>query len=103
MKRSAYLFLFYVLLSSLINSAYAEQKKVFDGPDGSEYEIHYIAFTSTFLDTDIAKQYDIVRSRALGIVNISVIKVEKDGSRKAVGAVLQTKMKNDIQKKYDVE
>lgn len=81
-------------LSSLVN---AEQKKVFDGPDGSEYEVHYIAFTSTFLDAEVAKQYDIVRSRALGIVNISVIKVEKDGTRKAVGAVLQTKMTNDIQ------
>lgn len=75
----------------------AEQKKVFDGPDGSEYEIHYIGFTSTFLDADVAKQYDIVRSRALGIINISVIKVEQDGSRKPVGAVLQTKMTNDIQ------
>ena len=61
----------------------AEQKKVFNGPDGSEYEIHYIGFTSTFLDPDIAKQYDIVRSRALGVINISVIKVEHDGSRKA--------------------
>ena len=81
-------------LSSLVN---AEQKKVFDGPNGSEYEVHYIAFTSTFLDAEVAKQYDIVRSRALGIVNISVIKVEKDGTRKAVGAVLQTKMTNDIQ------
>lgn len=75
----------------------AEQKKVFNGPDGSEYEIHYIGFTSTFLDPDIAKQYDIVRSRALGVINISVIKVEHDGSRKAVGAVLQAKMTNDIQ------
>lgn len=89
------LILFLCLCS--VFSVQAEQKKVFDGPDGSEYEVHYIGFTSTFLDPDVAKQYDIVRSRALGIVNISVIKVEKDGSRKAVGAVLQTKMTNDIQ------
>jgi hypothetical protein len=80
-----------------ISIVQAEQKKVFDGPDGSEYEVHYIGFTSTFLDPDVAKQYDIVRSRALGVVNISVIKVDKDGNRKAVGAVLQTKMTNDIQ------
>ena len=86
-----------VLLCCLSSFVNAEQKKVFDGPDGSEYEVHYIAFTSTFLDAEVAKQYDIVRSRALGIVNISVIKVEKDGTRKAVGAVLQTKMTNDIQ------
>ncbi|MFT6029292.1 MAG: hypothetical protein ACI8O8_001028 [Oleiphilaceae bacterium] len=86
-----------LLCMCFISIVQAEQKKVFDGPDGSEYEVHYIGFTSTFLDPDVAKQYDIVRSRALGVVNISVIKVDKDGNRKAVGAVLQTKMTNDIQ------
>jgi hypothetical protein len=75
----------------------AEQKEVFDGPDGSEYEVHYIGFASTFLDAEIAKQYSLVRSRALGIINISVIKVAADGSRKAVGAVVEIKMKNDLQ------
>ena len=96
MKSLSHFYLF-CLLCCFVNMANAEQKKVFDGPDGSEYEVHYIAFTSTFLDSEVAKQYDIVRSRALGLVNISVIKIEKDGSRKAVGAVLQTKMTNDIQ------
>ena len=97
MKIISHFYLFCFLSILAIASASAGQKKVFDGPDGSEYEVHYIAFTSTFLDEDVAKQYDIVRSRALGIVNISVIKVEEDGSRKAVGAVLQAKMTNDIQ------
>lgn len=77
--------------------AQAEQKEVFDGPDGSEYEVHYIGLASTFLDAEVAKQYNLVRSRALGIVNISVIKVEADGKRKAVGAVVEIKMKNDLQ------
>lgn len=97
MKSPAHFYLFLFLLSCLMGTANAEQKKVFEGPDGSEYEIHYIAFTSTFLEPEVAKQYNIVRSRALGIVNISVIKVEKDGSKKAVGAVLQAKMTNEIQ------
>tara|TARA_R110001592_G_scaffold1911_1_gene11821 strand:- start:1654 stop:2121 length:468 start_codon:yes stop_codon:yes gene_type:complete len=89
--------LFILLCISFISTVQAEQKKLFDGPDGSEYEVHYIGFTSTFLGADIAKKYDIVRSRALAVVNISVIKVDKEGKRKAVGAVLQTKMTNDIQ------
>ena len=84
-------------LSLFSLSLSAEQKKVFDGPDGSEYEVHYIAFTSTFLEPEIAKQYQLVRSKALGIVNISVLKVAADGSRKPVGAVVQSKMTNDIQ------
>lgn len=86
-----------LLLLSCSALVQAEQKKVFDGPDGSEYEVHYIGFTSTFLDPEVAKQYELVRSRALGVINISVIKVGQDGSRKAVGAVLQAKMTNDIQ------
>jgi len=75
----------------------AEQKEVFDGPDGSEYEVHYIGFVSTFLDPEVAKQYQLVRSRALGIVNISVIKVDAEGKRKAVGAVVEIKMTNNLQ------
>jgi hypothetical protein len=90
-------FLLLGCLSLISLTLSAEQKKVFDGPDGSEYEVHYIAFTSTFIDPEIAKQYQLVRSKALGIVNISVLKVEADGSRKAVGAVVQSKMTNDIQ------
>lgn len=97
MKIKAFFLIVTAFLVSVFSTVQAEQKKVFDGPDGSEYEVHYIAFTSTFLDPEVAKQYDIVRSKALGIVNISVIKVDKDGSRKAVGAVLQAKMTNDIQ------
>lgn len=55
-------------------SAHAEQKKLFDGPDGSEYELHYVAYASTFLSPEVAKEYGIVRSKALGVVNISLLK-----------------------------
>lgn len=90
------------LLISLILSAYAsaEQKKIFDGPDGSEYEVHYIALTSTFLTPDVAKQYGIVRSRARGLVNISVIRRFPDGQTKAVGSVIQGLMTNDIRQQH---
>ena len=85
------------MLIFVVSTAHAEQKEVFDGPNGSEYEVHYIAFTSTFLDPEVAKQYGLVRSKALGVVNISVIKIDADGQRNAVGAVVETKMSNDIQ------
>lgn len=87
------------LFASLIMSApsFAEQKKVFAAPDGTEYEVHYIAFNSTFLEPEVAKQYDLARSKALGIVNISVLKVNEDGGREAVGAIVNINAKNDIQ------
>jgi len=97
MKALRHFSLFLFMLIFVVSTAHAEQKEVFDGPNGSEYEVHYIAFTSTFLDPEVAKQYGLVRSKALGVVNISVIKIDADGQRNAVGAVVETKMSNDIQ------
>jgi hypothetical protein len=75
----------------------AEQKKVFSALDGTEYEVHYIAFNSTFLQPEIARQYDLTRSKALGVVNVSVLKVNENGSREPVGALVNMNAKNDIQ------
>jgi len=97
MKALRHFSLFMFMLIFVVSTAHAEQKEVFDGPNGSEYEVHYIAFTSTFLDPEVAKQYELVRSKALGVVNISVIKIDADGQRNAVGAVVETKMSNEIQ------
>ena len=38
-----------------------------------DWDVHYIAFPSTFLTSDIASDYDIDRSKYLGIINISVL------------------------------
>ncbi len=92
-----FLTLLAALLIGLSMPLSAEQKKVFDGPNGSEYEVHYNAFTSTFLEPDVARQYQLIRSRALGVLNISVIRVAPDGSRKAVGAVVQATATNELQ------
>lgn len=86
-----------VICTLMAVPSYAEQKKVFAAPDGTEYEVHYIAFNSTFLEPDVAKQYDLTRSKALGVVNVSVLKVNVDGSREAVGAIVNMNAKNDIQ------
>ena len=46
----------------------AEQKK-----DLGNWEVHYIALTSTFLTPQVALNYGIVRSRYNGLINISVL------------------------------
>ncbi|GIC76361.1 DUF4426 domain-containing protein [Moritella sp. F3] len=38
-----------------------------------DWDVHYIAFPSTFLTADVASEYDIDRSKYLGIINISVL------------------------------
>ncbi|WP_250656405.1 DUF4426 domain-containing protein [Alkalimarinus coralli] len=85
-----------IAVSSLLflanQNAFAEQKESF-----GDYEVHYSAFASTFLTPDVAKQYDIVRSRAVGVVNISVLKKAKSGVFEPTAAQVEGMMINDIQ------
>ncbi|MCL6268463.1 DUF4426 domain-containing protein [Sansalvadorimonas sp. 2012CJ34-2] len=56
-----------VLLLSLARVSTADQENFGD------YELHYIAFNSQFLQPDVAKSYGIERSPRVGLVNISVL------------------------------
>lgn len=49
-------------------SSSAEQKKVL-----GNWDVHYIAFPSTFITPEIARQYKIKRSGYQGLINISVL------------------------------
>lgn len=55
------------------------------------WEVHYIAFNSTFLTPDIAKNYAIVRSKYNGVINISVLDKQ---SGKAQSAILTGEARN---------
>ena len=81
------------LLSLLISSlSWAEQKQVF-----GDYEVHYSAFNSTFLQPDIAQSYSIQRSKYRGVLNVTVLKKEADGTTKPVRAFIKGKVKNLIE------
>ena len=66
-----------ILLFSLCltSNAFAEQKQKV-----GNYDIHYIALSSTFLTPSIAKSYGIKRSSYSGILNISVLDTSVDGN-----------------------
>jgi hypothetical protein len=83
-----------LLLSTVVT---AEQFKQFTSEQGVKYDIHYIAFVSTFLQPEIARQYGLTRSQAIGVLNVSVLKHLDDGKTDAVGAVIEGKVINDIQ------
>ncbi len=57
-----------ILTMGLFGAAHAEQKTVV-----GNFDIHYMAFGSTFLTPTIAKTYNIKRSQYTGIVNITVL------------------------------
>jgi hypothetical protein len=42
-----------------------------------DYQIHYNTFTTSFLQPQVAKAYNIVRSRYQAMINISVLKKTK--------------------------
>lgn len=77
-----------MLLANLLFSAMAlaEQKETL-----GKWDVHYIAFNSTFITPDIAKHYSIVRSKYNGIINISVL---NKADQKAQSAVLTGTARN---------
>ncbi|MEL7557547.1 DUF4426 domain-containing protein [Stutzerimonas chloritidismutans] len=52
-----------------------------------EYDVHYIAFNSGFLQPDIAAAAGLVRSKTQGVVNISVLKSGKPTAAQVSGTV----------------
>ncbi|WP_417595933.1 DUF4426 domain-containing protein [Oceanospirillum sp.] len=71
------------LLLTLSSPAQAEQFE-----QVGDYQIHYNAFTTGFLQPEVAQSYGIVRSRYQAMINISVLKKQVDGSYKPVEALV---------------
>ena len=94
------IFLFSTLALGLFSmQSNAEQKQVF-----GEYEVHYIGLSSSFLTPEVAKIYDIPRSRALGFLNISVLqKTANDELPAALNATVSGKIRNLIGQSRDIE
>jgi hypothetical protein len=67
----------------MMSSAKAEQFE-----QVGDYQIHYNTFTTSFLQPQVAKAYNIVRSRYQAMINISVLKKQSDGRYKAVEALV---------------
>lgn len=66
-----------------------------------DYEIHYNAFNSTFVQPDVAQKVGLQRSKRKALVNVSVLKV--DGSKKTpVSANVVGKATNLIQQSQNL-
>ncbi|WP_299181221.1 DUF4426 domain-containing protein [uncultured Neptuniibacter sp.] len=66
-----------------------------------DYEVHYNAFNSTFIQPDVAKNIGIQRSKRKALVNVSVLKIEGD-KKTAVTAVVSGKATNLIQQTQEI-
>jgi hypothetical protein len=84
------LHLIYLFLAAFIPAVtFAEQSKTF-----GDYTIHYSAFTTDTLSPEVAKQYQIQRSKNRAMVNISVLKNEQGSIGKPVRAKIEGAVKN---------
>lgn len=59
-----------VILFTLFTAQFANAEQM---QKLGDWDVHYLAYPSTFITADIAKHYDIQRSNYLGLVNISVL------------------------------
>ncbi|EDQ01768.1 conserved exported protein of unknown function [Shewanella benthica] len=64
-----------ILTLAFVGNVSAEQKQKV-----GNYDIHYVALSSTFLTPSIAKSYGIKRSSYIGIINISVLDTSQEGN-----------------------
>jgi hypothetical protein len=87
MKRCYSLFFSLFLLG--LSTAHADQSK-----DFGDYTIHYNAFTTDVLTADVARSYNITRSKNRALLNISVLKKVMDASVKPVRAQVQASATN---------
>lgn len=62
-----------------------------------DYEVHYSVFPSTFLKPEVAAQNNLNRSKAIGILNISIMEENELGGLQTVSGQVEGKVLNDIQ------
>ena len=70
---------FFIALLLLCANSYAEQVHRF-----ADHEVHYIVIPTTFLETNIAAQYNVTRAKNRALINVAVL----DADNNAVTATI---------------
>lgn len=90
---------FFLFLSAFIGPVVnAEQRIVQQG-----YEVHYNAFNSSFITPEVAQANGLLRSKVMALLNLSVLKVEEDGTKTPVTAVVKGQALNLLQQIKTIE
>jgi hypothetical protein len=74
------------LLAGLLLSTSAAQAEQF--VSYGDYEVHYNAFNSTFVEPEVAQNYGLTRSKTLALLNVSVLQATPEG-KKPVTAIVR--------------
>ncbi|MDO3721748.1 DUF4426 domain-containing protein [Marinobacter sp. chi1] len=65
--------------------------------DFGDYRVHWSVLPSTFLAPEVARANDLRRSKGIGIINISIMKENEDGTLSPVSGQVEGKATNDVQ------
>ncbi len=65
--------------------------------DFGDYKVLWSVLPSTFLAPEVAKANNLQRSKGIGIVNISIMQENEDGTMSPVSGQVEGKVSNDIQ------
>ncbi|CAH9058885.1 hypothetical protein PSEHALCIP103_01952 [Pseudoalteromonas haloplanktis] len=82
----------FIACLALAFNAHSAQEQGAQYKELGPWQVHYIAFPSTFIQPQIAKTYGLERSGYKGIVNISILKNDTD--KTAQEATLQGTARN---------
>ncbi|MBV0933282.1 DUF4426 domain-containing protein [Marinobacterium weihaiense] len=77
----------------------AAEQSIADG----QYEIHYNAFNSSFITPEVARQNDLVRSKYRALINVSVLKIQDDGSKQPTTAIVSGQAANLLNQAQQLE
>lgn len=89
--------IFTLCLLTLSSQVNAEQKIVV-----GDYEVHYIGLNTAFLSEDVARSYQIQRSKNMGYLSISVLKKTASDVARPVKAKVVGSMTNLLGQKQPI-
>jgi len=65
--------------------------------DFGEYRVHWSVLPSTFIAPEVAKANNLQRSKGIGVINVSIMRENQDGTLSPVGGQVEGRVTNDIQ------
>jgi len=88
--------MFTTFLTAALLTLAALQAQAAGFRDFGDYQLHWSVLPSTFLPPEVARANDLQRSKGIGIVNISIMQEQDNGTLKPVSGQVEGTVTNDI-------
>ncbi|MGF2735407.1 DUF4426 domain-containing protein [Marinobacter sp. DUT-1] len=89
--------IFTIFLTATLLTLAGLQAQAAGSKDFGDYQLHWSVLPSTFLSPEVASANNLQRSKGIGIINISIMQEQDNGTLKPVSGQVEGKVTNDIQ------